>query len=103
MFGLSLSAILTLLLIPPLLSVFLRAPKAKDVVSLQEDEQRLQEALSQLSQDDQQVITLRHREHLTFPQIASHMNRSEDAVRMLWQRAIRRLTVVMETGRDKQA
>lgn len=61
------------------------------VASRHENERRVHQALARLPEDYQQVVRLRHREHLPFAQVAEQMDRSEDAVRMLWQRALRRL------------
>jgi RNA polymerase sigma-70 factor (ECF subfamily) len=45
-------------------------------------------AFETLSADYRQVIELRHRDHLSFLEIAGRMQRSEDAVRKLWARAV---------------
>jgi len=47
--------------------------------------------MSQLSADQQQVITLRNFEQLGFEEIGSRMNRSADAARKLWSRSIETL------------
>jgi len=57
-----------------------------------EDERRLVNAISQLSDDYQKVIRLRHQDKLTFLEVGKKMNRSTDAVRMLWNRAIEELS-----------
>ncbi|MCA9058780.1 MAG: sigma-70 family RNA polymerase sigma factor [Planctomycetaceae bacterium] len=49
------------------------------------------EALSRLPDDYQQVLILRHVEGLTFPEIASRMERSVDSVEKLWLRGLTRL------------
>ena len=53
--------------------------------------QAIDQALSRLPQDYAQVITWRYREGLPFDEIARLMDRSENAVRKLWFRAIERL------------
>lgn len=53
--------------------------------------QKLREALGSLPDDYRQVITLRNWECLSFAEIGEKMNRSSDAVRMLWTRAVKQL------------
>jgi len=60
-----------------------------------EDEKRLEEAVEQLSPDYAAVIRLRHREKLSFREIGQKTNRSADAARMLWNRALEELTQKM--------
>lgn len=65
------------------------SPSARAIKN--EDVELLQAALGRLTEDDRNVLTLRHRDLLAFKEIGRHMNRSPDAVRMLWWRAIERL------------
>ncbi len=51
----------------------------------------LADALERLPDDYRQVLTLRHIEGLSHAEIASSMNRSPAAVRMLWVRALETL------------
>ena len=60
-------------------------------LELQEDLDALCKALPCLSRAHQQVLTWRYHDQLSFPEIADLVGRSEDAVRMLVKRAIRRL------------
>ena len=60
--------------------------------SRKEDEHRLVEAISTLSEDYQAIIRMRHQEKLTFVQISATMNRTPSAVRMLWNRAVEALS-----------
>jgi RNA polymerase sigma-70 factor, ECF subfamily len=48
----------------------------------------LADALTKLSDDYRQVISLRHLEGQTFPEVARQMGRSVDAVEKLWARAL---------------
>ncbi len=48
-------------------------------------------ALQTLPEDYREVMILRHWEDLTFPQIATRMERSVDSVQKLWIRALARL------------
>jgi RNA polymerase sigma-70 factor (ECF subfamily) len=55
-----------------------------------EQAQHLEQAMSRLPEDAQQVLNLRQ-ENLTFEEIGSRLGRSAEAARKLWQRAIARL------------
>ncbi len=59
----------------------------------------LADALHRLPADYREVIILRHLERLKFDQIAARMNRSAGAVRMLWTRAIEKLSQEWELDR----
>ena len=65
------------------------------------DEQQLQlaAALEQLPEDYRTVIVLRHIDSLSHAEIASRMDRSEGAVRMLWVRALAQLREIIRTSR----
>lgn len=52
----------------------------------------LADALARLHKDDREVITLRNLLELEWEDVARRMGRSADAVRMLWTRALRRLS-----------
>ena len=51
----------------------------------------IEQAVAHLPEDHVQVITWRYRDGLGFDEIARRMNRSENAIRKLWFRAIERL------------
>lgn len=51
----------------------------------------LERSLAQLSDEQRQVVELRHFEELSFAEIAALMSKSDPAVRMLWVRALRNL------------
>ena len=51
----------------------------------------LDRALAQLSDDYRQVIDLRHRQQKTFDEIGQQMQRTGEAARKLWSRAIEQL------------
>ncbi len=55
-----------------------------------EEDERRDRALSQLSPDDQQVLRLHHLEGRQWPDIAQQMARSEEAVKRLYYRAVKR-------------
>jgi RNA polymerase sigma-70 factor (ECF subfamily) len=56
----------------------------------------LADALANLPPDYREVIVLRNLERLRFEKVAARMGRSAGAVRMLWARALERLSTAME-------
>jgi len=62
-------------------------------VALGERARTLERALEALESDHREVIVLRKLEELTFPEIAERMDRSPDACRMLYARAMAALTL----------
>jgi RNA polymerase sigma-70 factor (ECF subfamily) len=58
----------------------------------------LADALARLAADDREVITLRNLRELDWPEVARSMQRSPDAVRMLWTRAVRHLGEQLAEG-----
>jgi RNA polymerase sigma-70 factor, ECF subfamily len=58
---------------------------------LREEADTLAKVLDRLSPDHQTVIRLRYWEGLSFPEIGARLDRSPDAVRKLWYRAVERL------------
>ena len=57
----------------------------------EEQRQLLHEAIARLPEDHRRVMTLRYLVGLTFEEIGAVMQRSPDAARMLWGRALERL------------
>jgi RNA polymerase sigma-70 factor, ECF subfamily len=57
----------------------------------------LTEALANLSDDHREVIVLRNLEQLAWNEIARRMERSVDAARMLWARALKQLRPFLES------
>src|SRR5262249_61794404 len=66
-------------------------PSPSKIVISAEREKRVEEALAKLSSVHQEVIRLRHKDHLSFGEIAAQLKRSDVAVRKIWSRAIERL------------
>jgi len=64
-------------------------------VALGEQARQLEVALEALEPDQREVIVLRKLEELSFPEIGERMERSPDAARMLFARAMVTLTVEM--------
>lgn len=56
-----------------------------------EERKRLDAALARLPESYRKAIELRHREDLSFQELGRQLNRSEEAARKLWTRAIRQL------------
>ena len=57
-------------------------------------------ALQQLPQDYREVIVLRQLEELPFAEVARHMQRSAEAARKLWIRALAALRRALEGMSD---
>lgn len=68
-----------------------REPSPSTRALAQEQSAALEHALSRLPDDYRQVIELRSRDQLPFAEIATRMQRSPEAVRKLWARALARL------------
>ncbi|MFL5327478.1 MAG: sigma-70 family RNA polymerase sigma factor [Gemmataceae bacterium] len=63
-----------------------------------ERDANLNAIIARLPEDYQQVLNLRYRENRAFEKIAITMNRSANAVRKLWARAIERLQEELDAG-----
>src|SRR5262245_28326710 len=61
-----------------------------------EETESLLRALEQLPEDYRRVIVLRYQEQLPFEEIAVRMNRSANAVRIIWSRAVRQLGEILK-------
>jgi RNA polymerase sigma-70 factor (ECF subfamily) len=60
----------------------------------------LEQALAQLSADHRQVLLLRYQEQLSFDEVANRLNRSANAARKLWARAVEELHRQLEALHD---
>lgn len=60
-----------------------------------EDQNRLEQALTQLTKDQRQVVTMRQRDQMSFPEIASALGRTPESTRKLWSRAVAALAVIL--------
>lgn len=69
---------------------------------MNERNRRLREALESIPSDYRDVIVLRNFELLSFVEIGKLMNRSPDAVRKLWRRAIDALARELDDDRTPQ-
>lgn len=76
-------------------------PSPSTLLLTEEDRRRVRTALRKLSGEYQQVIQLRTFEGRTFQEVGEQMDRSSEAARKLWARAIERLgEILLETGED---
>jgi RNA polymerase sigma-70 factor (ECF subfamily) len=66
-------------------------PTPSKLAMAQEREEQLRQALVRLPETYQQVIVLRHREGRSFEEIGRVLQRSSEAARKLWGRAIQQL------------
>jgi RNA polymerase sigma-70 factor (ECF subfamily) len=78
----------------------LRTPSTEAM--LNEEAALLRHALGRLSADHRRVILLRNWERKSFDEIASAMNRSTDAAKKLWARAIEQLRKEMSNDAEQQ-
>jgi RNA polymerase sigma-70 factor (ECF subfamily) len=62
-----------------------------------EEARALEQALGRLPEDYRQVIELRYRHQLSFEEIGRQLQRTANAVRKLWWRAVERLQQEMDT------
>lgn len=67
------------------------------ILDADDEQTRLHQAMRQLPEDHQKVIQLRNWELLAFATIGQRMDRSEEAARKLWTRAIQNLQSVMDS------
>ncbi len=70
------------------------------LVSL-EAQTELDRALERLAEDHRQVIVWRNRDDLPFEEIGRRLDRSAEAARKLWARAIEQLQALLEPGDDR--
>ena len=68
-----------------------RMPTPSTEAVLQEDAAELRAALLRLSEDHRSVLIMRNWERMTFAQIGQRMQRSENAAKKLWARALTQL------------
>jgi RNA polymerase sigma-70 factor, ECF subfamily len=72
-------------------ATFRDQPNAEELAMADESRLLLEKSLAQLPRGYREIILWRNQDRLTWPQIAKRLNRSEDAARMLWNRAVERL------------
>jgi RNA polymerase sigma-70 factor (ECF subfamily) len=71
-------------------------PSPSQAAVTHEQAEALWRTLDRVPDDYRQVLLLRHQEKLSFEEIAQRMDRSGQAVRQLWARAVRRVRSEME-------
>jgi RNA polymerase sigma-70 factor (ECF subfamily) len=67
-----------------------------------EQAEALQQTLDRLPEDYRQVLVWRHQEEHSFEEIGHLMNRSANAVRKLWARAVQRFQEEWERGHERR-
>lgn len=67
------------------------SPTPQADAAIREEQEMIDSAISTLPALSQEVIRLRYRDELTFPQIGERIGRSEEATRKIWSRAIQQL------------
>lgn len=72
-----------------------KTPSGSELVRRREMNEGLERALAELPEKYRTVIMLRQEEDLGFEEIGRRMQRSPDAARMLWGRAILQLSTLM--------
>jgi RNA polymerase sigma-70 factor (ECF subfamily) len=68
------------------------------LLSQQEEEIALANAIMRLSEDHRDVIVLRNLQRLSFNDVAERMGRTRPATQMLWMRAIKKLEQILSEG-----
>lgn len=63
----------------------------------------LEVALARLPDEQQQVIVLRNQQHLSFEEIGAKMDKTADAARKLWARAVERLQQELGANDDSSS
>jgi len=66
-------------------------PSPSRLAMREEDAVRLENVLKRLPEDYREILEMRYRREMPFEEIAAQMNRSQNAVRKLWSRAVLRL------------
>lgn len=87
----------------PLESVHSTDPSASELVRKAEAREIVLNAMTDLPDDYRTVLLLRQQMDLTFPEIGERMQRSPDAVRMLWARALVALGEKLDSMRDMKS
>jgi len=73
------------------------APSPSDQLLAKEHLELVRHAMGHLPEDYRRVLTLWYEQELSFEEIGREMQRSPNAARMLWMRAIERLQGELET------
>lgn len=78
-------------------------PTPRTTAAQEEEAEQLRLAMESLSESHRQVIILRNWEQLSFPEVAERMQRSVDATKKLWGRAIGQLKKELANGKQQEA
>jgi len=68
---------------------------------LDEEKRRLRKAMSGLSTDERRLIEMRHRDGLSFAQIAAEVNCSSAECRQSWRQAVDSLASILQDEREQ--
>jgi RNA polymerase sigma-70 factor (ECF subfamily) len=82
-------------------AVLYGGPSPSRQAMAREQQQEVQRMVDRLPEDYRQVLRLRYQEERSFDEIAERMNRSANAVRKLWARALERLHEEWDAGHDR--
>jgi RNA polymerase sigma-70 factor (ECF subfamily) len=77
-------------------------PSPSAVAMAREQAEAVQRTLDRLPEDYRRVVVWRHHEGRSFEEIACLMNRSVNAVRKLWARAVQRFQQEWERGHEQR-
>lgn len=72
-----------------------------DLAARNEMSELVEKALQLMPEEERKVIVLRHREGLTFPEVAERMERTLDNIKKLWPRALARLRRLVKEPSDE--
>ncbi|MEM7560917.1 MAG: sigma-70 family RNA polymerase sigma factor [Planctomycetota bacterium] len=78
-------------------------PTPRTTAAQEEEAEQLRLAMQTLSESHRQVIILRNWEQLSFPEVAENMQRSVEATKKLWGRAIGQLKKELARGKQQEA
>jgi RNA polymerase sigma-70 factor (ECF subfamily) len=79
----------------PAQSLISREPSPSSLVNRDDQARILERALTELPEEQRRIVLLRNRDGLKFHEIGKILDRSPDAARMSWYRAIQRLTSLL--------
>ena len=65
------------------------------------EQTRLRKTILQLQDEHQQVITMRFIDELSYEEIASALNKSEGAIRVIQHRALKKMREILEGEKDR--
>ncbi|MCA9043400.1 MAG: sigma-70 family RNA polymerase sigma factor [Planctomycetaceae bacterium] len=76
-------------------------PSPSRLLMRREEDVVLADAITQLTDDHQEVIQLRGLQRLSFDEVAERMGRTRPAVQMLWARALKKLDAILSEAKEE--